>query len=160
MCLFLSLPSFFSWTWINKTIADMSCNFSEPWLLTIGVLQVQCGPVGDDGLGRLAVCRGLLTCSLPPILLNSQMEGTQVNHAQTQKHVSVTFSCFYFWPSIASFISDMFTPWRFVSSGLCFVSAEAGLSLLSFWGWVMCSFFSLIWTATSSVQLLYCRRSE
>lgn len=74
----------------------MSCNFSEPWLLTIGVLQVHCSPIGEDGVGRLAVCRGLLTCCLPPVLLNSQMEGTQVNNAQTQKHVSVAFSCFYF----------------------------------------------------------------
>ncbi|XP_013770425.1 thyroid adenoma-associated protein homolog isoform X2 [Pundamilia nyererei] len=43
----------------------------EPWLLAVGVLRVQCDPAEKDGVARLAVCRGLLTCCRPHILLSS-----------------------------------------------------------------------------------------
>ncbi|CAG5923171.1 unnamed protein product [Menidia menidia] len=41
-----------------------------PWLLTVGALQVECSPVREDGLDRLAVIRGLLTCCRPNVLLS------------------------------------------------------------------------------------------
>ncbi|XP_063753076.1 tRNA (32-2'-O)-methyltransferase regulator THADA isoform X2 [Eleginops maclovinus] len=47
---------------------------SEPWLLTIGALQVQCCPAGSDRVDRLAVSRGLLTCCRPHILLSSHRD--------------------------------------------------------------------------------------
>ncbi|KAI3372852.1 hypothetical protein L3Q82_023303, partial [Scortum barcoo] len=50
----------------------------EPWLLTVGALQVQCNPVGKDGVDRLAVSRGLLTCCRPHVLLSSQVDATEV----------------------------------------------------------------------------------
>ncbi|CAN9513218.1 unnamed protein product [Ophioblennius macclurei] len=50
----------------------LQVSLSEPWLLTVGALQVQCNTSGKDGVDRLAVSRGLLTCSLPPILLSSR----------------------------------------------------------------------------------------
>ncbi|XP_026199632.1 thyroid adenoma-associated protein homolog isoform X2 [Anabas testudineus] len=43
----------------------------EPWLLTVGALQAHCHPKGKDGVDRLAVSRGLLTCCRPRILLSS-----------------------------------------------------------------------------------------
>ncbi|XP_023821654.1 thyroid adenoma-associated protein homolog [Oryzias latipes] len=43
----------------------------DPWQLTVGVLQVECDPVRKDGVDRLAVIRGLLTCCQPQILLAS-----------------------------------------------------------------------------------------
>ncbi|XP_054466849.1 thyroid adenoma-associated protein homolog [Anoplopoma fimbria] len=49
----------------------------EPWLLTVGALQVQCCPTGKDGVDRLAVSRGLLTCCRPSILLSSHADATQ-----------------------------------------------------------------------------------
>ncbi|XP_034398095.1 thyroid adenoma-associated protein homolog isoform X2 [Cyclopterus lumpus] len=49
----------------------------EPWLLTVGALQVQCCPTGKDGLDRLAVSRGLLTCCRRSILLSSHADATQ-----------------------------------------------------------------------------------
>ncbi|KAK2837266.1 hypothetical protein Q5P01_014478 [Channa striata] len=50
----------------------------EPWLLTVGAHQVQCRPKGKDGVERLAVIRGLLTCCRPNILLSSQVVATEV----------------------------------------------------------------------------------
>ncbi|XP_051278992.1 thyroid adenoma-associated protein homolog [Dicentrarchus labrax] len=50
----------------------------EPWLLTVGALQVQCNPTGKDGVDRLAVSRGLLTCCRPHILLSSHMDATEM----------------------------------------------------------------------------------
>ncbi|XP_041856056.1 thyroid adenoma-associated protein homolog isoform X2 [Melanotaenia boesemani] len=44
---------------------------TEPWLLTVGALQVKCVPARKDGVDRLAVTRGLLTCCRPHILLSS-----------------------------------------------------------------------------------------
>ncbi|XP_029365595.1 thyroid adenoma-associated protein homolog isoform X2 [Echeneis naucrates] len=49
----------------------------EPWLLTVGALQVQCTPVGKNGVPRLAVSRGLLTCCRPHILLSSHEDATE-----------------------------------------------------------------------------------
>nr|XP_020450271.1 thyroid adenoma-associated protein homolog [Monopterus albus] len=49
----------------------------EPWLLTVGALQVQCNPKGMDGVDRLAVSRGLLTCCRPHILLTSHVDDTE-----------------------------------------------------------------------------------
>uniref|UniRef100_A0A3P9L1H1 Si:ch211-225b11.4 n=1 Tax=Oryzias latipes TaxID=8090 RepID=A0A3P9L1H1_ORYLA len=43
----------------------------KPWKLTVGFLQVECDPVRKDGVDRLAVIRGLLTCCQPQILLAS-----------------------------------------------------------------------------------------
>ncbi|XP_031712265.1 thyroid adenoma-associated protein homolog isoform X1 [Anarrhichthys ocellatus] len=51
----------------------------EPWLLTVGALQVQCCPAREDGVDRLAVSRGLLTCCRPSILLSSHVDATQVH---------------------------------------------------------------------------------
>ncbi|GAA6224743.1 thyroid adenoma-associated protein homolog isoform X1 [Lates japonicus] len=50
---------------------------SEPWPLTVGALQVQCAPAGQDGVARLAVSRGLLTCCRPHILLSSHADATE-----------------------------------------------------------------------------------
>ncbi|XP_070759925.1 tRNA (32-2'-O)-methyltransferase regulator THADA [Enoplosus armatus] len=50
----------------------------EPWLLTVGALQIQCSPTGKDGVDRLAVSRGLLTCCRPPILLSSHVDATEM----------------------------------------------------------------------------------
>lgn len=44
----------------------------EPWLLAVGGLQAQCLSIGKDGVDRLAVSRGLLTCCRPHILLSSR----------------------------------------------------------------------------------------
>ncbi|KAM4576646.1 tRNA (32-2'-O)-methyltransferase regulator THADA isoform 1-T1 [Odontesthes bonariensis] len=48
----------------------------EPWLLTVGALQLECDPVRKDGVDRLAVSRGLLTCCPPHILLSSRDDAT------------------------------------------------------------------------------------
>nr|XP_057925831.1 thyroid adenoma-associated protein homolog isoform X2 [Doryrhamphus excisus] len=49
----------------------------EPWLLTVGALQVQCRPTEGDGVGRLAMSRGLLTCCQSHILLSSCEDGRE-----------------------------------------------------------------------------------
>ncbi|XP_019715994.1 thyroid adenoma-associated protein homolog [Hippocampus comes] len=49
----------------------------EPWLLTVGALQVQCCPTSGGALGQLAMSRGLLTCCQPHILLSSCAEGAE-----------------------------------------------------------------------------------
>ncbi|KAJ8263675.1 hypothetical protein COCON_G00161320 [Conger conger] len=41
---------------------------AEPWLLCVGRLRVDCRPRGCDGVDRLAVTRGLLTCCRKHIL--------------------------------------------------------------------------------------------
>lgn len=43
---------------------------TEPWRLTVGELQVDCRPRCQDGVDRLAVCRGLLTCCRNDILVS------------------------------------------------------------------------------------------
>nr|XP_029493834.1 thyroid adenoma-associated protein homolog isoform X1 [Oncorhynchus nerka] len=48
---------------------------SEPWQLCVGGLQVQCIPCSQDGVDRLAVSRGLLTCCRRGILV-SQVDTT------------------------------------------------------------------------------------
>lgn len=60
--------------------------FSEPWLLRVGVLQVQCRPPEEDEVGRLAVSRGLLTCCRPHVLLSPHIGGTEVNILKAKKH--------------------------------------------------------------------------
>lgn len=53
---------------------------SEPWLLSVGALQAQCGAAGaEDTATRLAVSRGLLTCCPPRILLSPRAGGTEVS---------------------------------------------------------------------------------
>ncbi|XP_030647585.1 thyroid adenoma-associated protein homolog [Chanos chanos] len=42
---------------------------SEPWCVTVGKLKVQCSPVGQDGVDRLSIVRGLLTCCRGDILV-------------------------------------------------------------------------------------------
>ncbi|KAM4616330.1 tRNA (32-2'-O)-methyltransferase regulator THADA [Polymixia lowei] len=56
----------------------LKVSHSEPWLLNVGGLQVQCNPIGQDGVDRLAVCRGLLTCCQPQILLSSSVDTTEI----------------------------------------------------------------------------------
>ncbi|XP_033946263.1 tRNA (32-2'-O)-methyltransferase regulator THADA [Pseudochaenichthys georgianus] len=56
----------------------LQVSHSEPWLLTVGALQVQCCPAGSDGVDRLAVSRGLLTCCRPHILLSSHVDFTEM----------------------------------------------------------------------------------
>ncbi|XP_056119769.1 thyroid adenoma-associated protein homolog isoform X2 [Rhinichthys klamathensis goyatoka] len=43
---------------------------TEPWRWTVGELQVDCRPRRQDGVDRLAVCRGLLTCCRNDILVS------------------------------------------------------------------------------------------
>ncbi|XP_056233315.1 thyroid adenoma-associated protein homolog [Seriola aureovittata] len=50
----------------------------EPLLLTVGALQVQCTPTAKDGVARLAVSRGLLTCCRPHILLSSRVDAAEM----------------------------------------------------------------------------------
>lgn len=52
---------------------------ADPWQLTVGVLQVDCDPVRKDGVDRLAVIRGLLTCCRTQILLSSHFCNSEVN---------------------------------------------------------------------------------
>ncbi|XP_040011618.1 thyroid adenoma-associated protein homolog isoform X2 [Xiphias gladius] len=59
--------------WSLLQVSDL-----EPWLLTVGALQVQCTPTGKDGVARLAVSRGLLTCCRPHILLSSHVDATEM----------------------------------------------------------------------------------
>ncbi|KAM4746045.1 tRNA (32-2'-O)-methyltransferase regulator THADA isoform 2-T2 [Anableps anableps] len=49
----------------------------QPSQLAVGVLQVKCDPTGKDGVDRLAVSRGLLTCCQPHILLSPNHNTTQ-----------------------------------------------------------------------------------
>lgn len=58
-------------------LVDVCC--SEPWQLCVGGLQVQCSPRSQDGVDRLAVSRGLLTCCRRSILV-SQVDTTGVCH--------------------------------------------------------------------------------
>ncbi|XP_034452342.1 thyroid adenoma-associated protein homolog isoform X1 [Hippoglossus hippoglossus] len=51
---------------------------SEPWLLTVGALQIQCTLTGNEAVARLAVSRGLLTCCRPHILLSSRVDATEM----------------------------------------------------------------------------------
>ncbi|XP_074526959.1 tRNA (32-2'-O)-methyltransferase regulator THADA isoform X2 [Halichoeres trimaculatus] len=55
----------------------LQVSHSKPWLLAVGALQVQCRPAGKDGVDRLVVCRGLLTCCRPHILLSSHEDTTE-----------------------------------------------------------------------------------
>ncbi|XP_059407167.1 thyroid adenoma-associated protein homolog isoform X2 [Carassius carassius] len=43
---------------------------TERWRLTVGELQVDCRPRHQDGVDRLAVCRGLLTCCRKDIFVS------------------------------------------------------------------------------------------
>ncbi|KAM7416659.1 hypothetical protein PAMA_018626 [Pampus argenteus] len=49
----------------------------EPWLLAVGALQVQCSSTRKDGVDRLSMSRGLLTCCRPPVLLASYTNATE-----------------------------------------------------------------------------------
>ncbi|XP_065106767.2 tRNA (32-2'-O)-methyltransferase regulator THADA isoform X2 [Paramisgurnus dabryanus] len=42
----------------------------EPWRLTVGEIQVDCLPRGQDGVDRLAISRGLLTCCTNNVLVS------------------------------------------------------------------------------------------
>uniref|UniRef100_A0A3B4ZZQ2 Thyroid adenoma-associated protein homolog n=1 Tax=Stegastes partitus TaxID=144197 RepID=A0A3B4ZZQ2_9TELE len=57
----------------------LQVSHSEPWLLTVGALQVRCDSTVTDGVDRLAVSRGLLTCCRPHILLSSQEDCLLLN---------------------------------------------------------------------------------
>lgn len=75
--------------WISNGLDVIPFYLPEPWLLTIGVLQIQCRPTGSDGVDRLAVSRGLLTCCRAHILLSSHIDGTEVNLIKVQKHAGI-----------------------------------------------------------------------
>ena len=47
----------------------------EVWVLAVGGVQVQCRPRGQDGVERLAVSRGLLTCCRKDILVSPGPSG-------------------------------------------------------------------------------------
>ncbi|XP_056135401.1 thyroid adenoma-associated protein homolog [Lampris incognitus] len=51
---------------------------AEPWLLMLGELEVRCNPTMQDGVHRLAVIRGLLTCCRSQILLSSHTGNPEV----------------------------------------------------------------------------------
>ncbi|XP_061762555.1 tRNA (32-2'-O)-methyltransferase regulator THADA [Nerophis ophidion] len=53
-----------------------SCH-KEPWLITVGALQMQCRPTGGDGVGLLVLSRGLLTCCQSHMLLSSRGDSTE-----------------------------------------------------------------------------------
>lgn len=53
------------------------CACAEECSLTVGQLQVDCFPRGCDGVDRLSVARGLLTCMRKDILVQ-QNTGKQV----------------------------------------------------------------------------------
>ncbi|XP_015828497.3 tRNA (32-2'-O)-methyltransferase regulator THADA isoform X1 [Nothobranchius furzeri] len=50
----------------------LQVSHQKPWQLMVGALKVRCDPSAQDGVDRLAVCRGLLTCCRPHILRGSQ----------------------------------------------------------------------------------------
>ncbi|XP_030000291.1 thyroid adenoma-associated protein homolog [Sphaeramia orbicularis] len=56
----------------------LQVSHSGSWLLAVGVLQVQCSSSRKDGVDRLAVTRGLLTCCRPHILLSSHDDATEM----------------------------------------------------------------------------------
>lgn len=85
--------------WIPNRMVLTVIVFSEPWLLRVGVLQVQCRPTEEDGVGRLAVSRGLLTCCRPHVLLSPHIGGTEVNILKVKKHSSILLcSLLITWP--------------------------------------------------------------
>ncbi|XP_068167990.1 tRNA (32-2'-O)-methyltransferase regulator THADA [Antennarius striatus] len=57
----------------------LQVSHSEPWLLTVGVLQARCSPTGEDGVDMLAISKGLLTCCRPLILLSSHLDATETS---------------------------------------------------------------------------------
>lgn len=65
------------------------CCSSDPWLLTVGALQAQCHPKRKDGVDRLAVSRGLLTCCRPDILLGAHPTG--VNPLKLMSKTQLSF---------------------------------------------------------------------
>lgn len=75
--------------WIPNRMVFTVIVFSEPWLLRVGVLQVQCRPTEEGRVGRLAVSRGLLTCCRPHILLSPHIGGTEVNILKVKKHLLI-----------------------------------------------------------------------
>lgn len=88
---------------------------------------MQCDPAEKDGVARLAVCRGLLTCCRPHILLGSHEDAPEVNLPEVHLRACIVV--------VLAFISKLFSlespaAARFVSSGVYFVRGEAGLSLL------------------------------
>ena len=117
---------------------QMSCySFSEPWLLTVGALQIQCTLTGNEAVARLAVSRGLLTCCRPHILLSSRVDATEVNLPEA--HIKNTFH----------FSSSSFKPITSFSPQMCLLlnglfplvytlcEEKLGLSPLCLRRWVM-----------------------
>ncbi|MEQ2164332.1 hypothetical protein GOODEAATRI_005586, partial [Goodea atripinnis] len=74
---------------VGLAVQEAAKNRSEyfkPCQLAVGVLQVRCHPAGKDGVERLAVSRGLLTCCPPHVLLSPNQNSTQVQvHAEFYK---------------------------------------------------------------------------
>ena len=99
-CKCYSCDRFYGWVWIPGDFLSegcCSCRPSEPWLLTVGAHRVQCCLVCRDGVERLAVSRGLLTCCRHHILLSSHAD--EVNLAKLSE-TSFSFSCSCFsWPN-------------------------------------------------------------
>ncbi|KAM9858631.1 tRNA (32-2'-O)-methyltransferase regulator THADA [Aulostomus maculatus] len=61
----------------NAAWSLLQVSHAESWLLTVGGLQVTCSHTGRDGVDRLALSRGLLTCCQPTILLSSHPAATE-----------------------------------------------------------------------------------
>lgn len=103
--------------------AYYSCYFSESRLLTVGALQVQCIPTETDGVDRLAMSRGLLTCCRPHILLASHADATVniVNVMHQKWHALILIWLLSLPNHIISVFSELSAAGWFVSSGLCFV---------------------------------------
>ncbi|XP_047238412.1 thyroid adenoma-associated protein homolog isoform X1 [Girardinichthys multiradiatus] len=55
----------------------LQASYPQPCQLAVGVLQVRCHPAGKDGVERLAVSRGLLTCCPPHVLLSPNQNSMQ-----------------------------------------------------------------------------------
>ncbi|XP_024130967.1 thyroid adenoma-associated protein homolog isoform X2 [Oryzias melastigma] len=77
-------------------------SYKNPWQLTVGVLQVDCDPVRKDGVDRLAVIRGLLTCCRTQILLSSHFCNSETSFLMDSLYPLVralceeTLECHYF----------------------------------------------------------------
>lgn len=80
--------------------------YSEPWQLCVGGLQVQCSPRSQDGVDRLAVSRGLLTCCRRGILV-SQVDTTGVCHRLLMlTDISSSFVLMEFSANLENVVSD------------------------------------------------------
>ena len=80
--------------------------FPEPWLLSVGVLQVHCASPGRDGVDRLAVSRGLLMCCRTDILLTPSEDSTKVGSILNIIFIFIGSDCLYIFDPL---LADMVT---------------------------------------------------